>query len=81
MCIDTKFWLLKVVNNIVMNNFITLSVIKIFFRKFAATRDNMVQVFHAPGKTKEFNPFVLYRSFYGAYDETMCIDWTSDSRY
>ncbi|XP_056011786.1 periodic tryptophan protein 2 homolog isoform X2 [Ostrea edulis] len=40
----------------------------------------MVQVFHAPGKTKEFNPFVLYRTFYGAYDETTCIDWTSDSK-
>ncbi|XP_034301423.2 periodic tryptophan protein 2 homolog [Magallana gigas] len=49
-------------------------------KKFAATRDNMVQVFHAPGKTKEFNPFVLYRTFYGAYDETVCIDWTTDSR-
>lgn len=52
-----------------------------YSRKFAATRDNMVQVFHAPGKTKEFNPFVLYRTFYGAYDETVCIDWTTDSRY
>lgn len=52
-----------------------------FFRKFAATRNNMVQVFYAPGKTKEFNPFVLYRTFYGAYDETVCIDWTTDSRY
>lgn len=63
--------------NIIFHSTLSLS----YFRKFAATRDNMVQVFHAPGKTKEFNPFVLYRTFYGAYDETVCIDWTTDSRY
>jgi len=40
----------------------------------------MVMVFHAPGKTREFNPFVLQRTYYGAYDETVCIDWTTDSR-
>lgn len=50
------------------------------FRKFAVTKENAVLVFHAPGRTKEFNPFVLYRSFYGAYDETVCLDWTTDSR-
>ena len=42
------------------------------------TQDNNVLVFHAPGQTIEFNPFVLYRTFYGAYDEMTCIDWTSD---
>ena len=45
------------------------------------TRENKVMVFHAPGKTREYNPFVLYRTFYGAYDETTCIDWTTDSQY
>jgi periodic tryptophan protein 2 len=40
----------------------------------------MVMIFHAPGKTREFNPFVLQRTYYGAYDETVCIDWTTDSR-
>jgi len=49
-------------------------------RKVAVTQDNNVLVFHAPGQTIEFNPFVLYRTFYGAYDETTCIDWTTDSR-
>jgi len=49
-------------------------------RKFAVTRESKVLVFHAPGKTREYNPFVLYRTFYGSYDETTCLDWTSDSR-
>jgi periodic tryptophan protein 2 len=49
-------------------------------RKFAVTKENTVLLFHAPGKTQEFNPFVLIRTFYGAYDETLSIDWTSDSR-
>lgn len=49
-------------------------------RKFAVTRDTVVQVFNAPGKTREFNPFVLYRTYPGHVDDTTCIDWTSDSR-
>ncbi|XP_041358721.1 periodic tryptophan protein 2 homolog [Gigantopelta aegis] len=48
--------------------------------KFAVTKENKVLVFHAPGKTREFNPFVLYKTFFGALDDTVCIDWTSDSR-
>ncbi|XP_063413018.1 periodic tryptophan protein 2 homolog [Mytilus trossulus] len=49
-------------------------------KKFAVTREDKIMLFHAPGKTREFNPFVLQRTFYGAYDETVCIDWTTDSR-
>ncbi|XP_013385709.1 periodic tryptophan protein 2 homolog [Lingula anatina] len=49
-------------------------------RKFAVTKENNVLVFHAPGKTMEFNPFVLERTFFGAYDETVCIDWTTNSK-
>ncbi|CAG2197245.1 PWP2 [Mytilus edulis] len=49
-------------------------------QKFAVTREDKIMLFHAPGKTREFNPFVLQRTFYGAYDETVCIDWTTDSR-
>ncbi|CAL1543305.1 unnamed protein product [Lymnaea stagnalis] len=49
-------------------------------RKFAVTRDTVVQVFHAPGKTRDFNPFVLYRTFPGHVDAAISIDWTSDSR-
>ncbi|KAL4230154.1 U3 snoRNP protein [Mactra antiquata] len=48
--------------------------------KFAVTRDSKVLVFHAPGKTREYNPFVLDRIFYGPYDETTCLDWTDDSK-
>ena len=36
-------------------------------------------LYHAPGHNKEFNPFVMQRSFYGAYDVNVCLDWTSDS--
>ena len=51
------------------------------FRKFAVTKENNILLFHAPGRTKEFNPFVLHRTFYGAYDEVVSIDWSSDSRF
>ena len=37
-------------------------------------------LFFTPGRSKEFNPFVLKHTFYGSYDDTVCIDWTSDSR-
>lgn len=49
-------------------------------RKFAITKEWTVQVYHSPGLTKEFNPFILYRMFTGANDDTTCIDWSSDSR-
>ena len=52
----------------------------VIFRKFAVTKQNNVQVFYAPGQTKEFNPFVHYRTFYGAYDENVSIDWSTDSQ-
>lgn len=37
-------------------------------------------MYHAPGKKREFNAFVLDTTYYGAYDETTCIDWTDDSK-
>ncbi|KAL8606486.1 hypothetical protein ACOMHN_037717 [Nucella lapillus] len=49
-------------------------------KKFAVTRDTVVLMFHAPGKARVFNPFLLYRTFFGAFDETMCVDWSSDSK-
>ncbi|XP_071088666.1 periodic tryptophan protein 2 homolog [Haliotis cracherodii] len=49
-------------------------------KKFAVTKDSVILVFHAPGKTREFNPFVFYRTFFGAYDDNVCIAWSSDSR-
>lgn len=48
-------------------------------KKFAVCKEDKVLLFHAPGRTKEFNPFLLQRTFYGAYDENVCLDWTSDS--
>ena len=49
-------------------------------KKIAVTKENSILVYHAPGITKDFTPFALYRTFYGAYDETCCLDWTSDSQ-
>ncbi|XP_043928437.1 periodic tryptophan protein 2 homolog [Protopterus annectens] len=49
-------------------------------RKFVVTKENVALMYHAPGKKKEFNAFVLDKSYYGPYDETTCIDWTVDSK-
>lgn len=49
-------------------------------RKFAVTRNNVILVYHSPGKKREFNPFQLYHTYQGAYDDTVSIDWTSDSK-
>lgn len=49
-------------------------------RKFVVTKDNAALMYHAPGKKREFNAFVLDKSYYGPYDETTCIDWTDDSK-
>lgn len=38
-------------------------------------------MYHAPGRHREFNAFVLDKSYYGPYDETTCIDWTDDSKW
>lgn len=44
------------------------------------TKDNVALMYHAPGRTREFNAFVLDKTYYGPYDETTCIDWTDDSK-
>ena len=44
------------------------------------TRAKDVQVWHAPGHKKEFAPFSIYKTYTGHYDDTVCIDWSSDSR-
>ncbi|XP_057686197.1 PWP2 small subunit processome component [Corythoichthys intestinalis] len=49
-------------------------------RKFVVTKENVALLYHAPGKKREFNAFVLDKSYYGPYDETTCIDWTDDSK-
>uniref|UniRef100_A0A6Q2ZAB0 Small-subunit processome Utp12 domain-containing protein n=1 Tax=Esox lucius TaxID=8010 RepID=A0A6Q2ZAB0_ESOLU len=50
------------------------------FRKFVVTKDNVALMYHAPGKNREFNAFVLDKTYFGPYDETTCIDWTDDSK-
>uniref|UniRef100_UPI003AAAA85B PWP2 small subunit processome component n=1 Tax=Centroberyx gerrardi TaxID=166262 RepID=UPI003AAAA85B len=49
-------------------------------RKFVVTKENVALMYHAPGRQREFNAFVLDKSYYGPYDETTCIDWTDDSK-
>uniref|UniRef100_A0A2K6PG69 PWP2 small subunit processome component n=1 Tax=Rhinopithecus roxellana TaxID=61622 RepID=A0A2K6PG69_RHIRO len=49
-------------------------------KKFVVTKGNIAQMYHAPGKKREFNAFVLDKTYFGPYDETTCIDWTDDSR-
>uniref|UniRef100_A0A8C8YGD5 Periodic tryptophan protein 2 homolog n=1 Tax=Prolemur simus TaxID=1328070 RepID=A0A8C8YGD5_PROSS len=49
-------------------------------RRFVVTKGNLAQMYHAPGKKREFNAFVLDKTYFGPYDETTCIDWTDDSR-
>ncbi|XP_037380765.1 periodic tryptophan protein 2 homolog isoform X1 [Talpa occidentalis] len=49
-------------------------------RKFVVTKGNLAQMYHAPGRKREFNAFVLDKTYFGPYDETTCIDWTDDSR-
>ncbi|XP_058152309.1 LOW QUALITY PROTEIN: periodic tryptophan protein 2 homolog [Dasypus novemcinctus] len=49
-------------------------------RKFVVTKGNIAQMYHAPGRKREFNAFVLDKTYFGPYDETTCIDWSDDSR-
>jgi periodic tryptophan protein 2 len=47
----------------------------------AVTHGKHVQVWHAPGTTREFAPFVLYKEYPGHYDAVISITWSSDSKY
>uniref|UniRef100_A0A3B4CL73 Small-subunit processome Utp12 domain-containing protein n=1 Tax=Pygocentrus nattereri TaxID=42514 RepID=A0A3B4CL73_PYGNA len=49
-------------------------------RSFVVTKENVALMYNAPGKNREFNAFALDKSYYGPYDETTCIDWTTDSK-
>ncbi|XP_063301836.1 periodic tryptophan protein 2 homolog [Pelobates fuscus] len=49
-------------------------------RKFVVCKGSIALLYHAPGKKREYNAFVLDKTFYGPYDETSCIDWTDDSK-
>ncbi|XP_077149662.1 periodic tryptophan protein 2 homolog [Ranitomeya variabilis] len=49
-------------------------------RTFVVCKGSVALLYRAPGKRRDFNAFVLDKSFYGPYDETTCIDWTDDAR-
>ncbi|XP_004602545.1 periodic tryptophan protein 2 homolog [Sorex araneus] len=49
-------------------------------RKFVVTKGNLAQLYHAPGRKREFNAFALDKTYFGPFDETTCIDWTDDSK-
>uniref|UniRef100_UPI00358E2AAB periodic tryptophan protein 2 homolog isoform X2 n=1 Tax=Myxine glutinosa TaxID=7769 RepID=UPI00358E2AAB len=49
-------------------------------RRFVVTKENIALMYSAPGRSREFNPFALEKTYYGPYDETTCIDWSDDSR-
>ncbi|XP_075053645.1 periodic tryptophan protein 2 homolog [Mixophyes fleayi] len=49
-------------------------------RRFVVCKGSVALLYHAPGKRREFNAFVLDKTFFGPYDETTCIDWTDDSK-
>jgi len=50
-------------------------------KHIAVTFGRGVQIWHAPGSTREFAPLTLHRTILGAYDDIKCIDWSSDSRF
>lgn len=41
----------------------------------------LVQIWHAPGYTREFAPFVLFKEYPGNYDSVLSITWSKDSKY
>ncbi|KAJ3365689.1 hypothetical protein HDU91_002105 [Kappamyces sp. JEL0680] len=50
-------------------------------RFVAVTHGNHVQIWHAPGFTREFAPFVLFKEFAGHYDTVLSLSWSPDSKY
>lgn len=46
---------------------------------FAVTNGNGCQIWYTPKITREFSPLRLNRTLAGHYDNTTCIDWSSDS--
>ncbi|XP_071988108.1 periodic tryptophan protein 2 homolog, partial [Engystomops pustulosus] len=77
--------LVSIVTKAVLNNFnFQQPVQAVSFapdgRRFVVCKGSSALLYHAPGKRREFNAFVLDKSYFGPYDETTCIDWTSDSK-
>ncbi|XP_076275558.1 periodic tryptophan protein 2 homolog [Rhynchophorus ferrugineus] len=50
-------------------------------KHFAVCKENNVFIFKAPGPfTGQYTAFIMERVFHGAYDETTCLNWSSDSK-
>ena len=49
-------------------------------RYIAVTHGKQIKVWHAPDYSKEFAPFTVHRTYTGLFDDTVCIDWSADSR-
>ena len=47
----------------------------------AAAVGNRMQVWNAPGRRREFAPFVLHRSYAAHHDDIRSVSWSEDSRY
>ena len=47
----------------------------------AITNEKTVNVWRAPGHTREFAPFVLYFTAVGHHDQVTSINWSPDGRY
>ena len=58
----------------------TLHSLSYTARYFVVTHGRCVQVWDAPGHSRDFAPFSLLRSYPGQYDNTTCIEWSEDSR-
>lgn len=42
---------------------------------------NRMQVWNAPGRRREFAPFILHRSYAAHHDDIRAVSWSEDSRY
>ena len=47
----------------------------------AVSHGNVVQVWHTPGLTREFSPFVHYRTYGGHNDDVLSIQWSPCSKF
>lgn len=48
---------------------------------FAITNEKNVNIWKAPGHTREFAPFVLYFTAVGHHDAVTNVNWSPDSKY
>lgn len=50
-------------------------------KHIAVSQGKHVQLWAAPGKTKDFSPFTLIRTYGGQYDEVSTIEWSACSKF